>query len=307
MVKFENVCCDICGNIENEVFLTREDLNSSIEGMFRLVKCSQCGLVYQNPRPTKDSWAFLYPDNYDQYENDFMYKKGIERFFHEHGLRKRFNLIQKYIKNGNLLDVGCATGDFLSYVARHDGWNVIGIEPSTIACQRAWASGLDRVYNLTLSEFSYKFSELRLDVITLWNVIEHLYSPAEDLLVIRNLLNKSGLLVITTPDIESFGAHLFRKYWIGYELPRHFFVFSKRTLELLLEKTGFEVIEFSNIYGEHAAFFSSIQFLLRGITKKQIKLGFLFSFPFRFLTSPFFYLICTLGKGSWLTVVAKKK
>jgi len=306
MVRFEKVACDICGSEESSLFLERGDLNASLEGKFQLVKCLQCGLVYQNPRPTKDSWSYLYPNDYDQYDIDYINYKGISKFFHEYGLLKRLKFIQKYINTGNLLDIGCATGDFISYVSKFDGWKVIGIEPSVTANERARVNGLGEIYS-SIEECSKIFPEPTFDVVTLWNVIEHLYSPKDDLITIRNLLKDNGVIVITTPNIESFGSNIFKQYWIGYELPRHFFVFSKRTLTLLLEKTGYEVIEFSNLYGEHAAFMSSLQFLLRGVTKRRIKLGFLFSPLFRVLTSPFFYTICALGKGSWLTVVARKK
>jgi 2-polyprenyl-3-methyl-5-hydroxy-6-metoxy-1,4-benzoquinol methylase len=306
MVRFEKVACDICGSEQSSSLLERGDLNASLEGVFRLVKCLHCGLVYQNPRPTKDSWSSLYPDNYDQYEINYVDYKGVAKIVYEYGLLKRFRLIQKYIKTGQLLDVGCATGDFLSYVSKHNGWKVVGIEPGVIANERARANGLEEIY-LNLDQCLNNFPEPAFDVITLWNVIEHLYSPTEDLVTIRNLLKDNGIIVITTPNIESFGAHVFKKYWIGYELPRHFFVFSKKTLTMLLEKTGYEVIEFSNIYGEHAAFMSSLRFFIRGITNSRVKLEFLFSPLFRFFISPFFYTICALGKGSWLTVVARKK
>ena len=304
MIELEPVKqCDICESKDYEELFTRGDLNTFLDGSFRFVRCLNCGLIYQNPRPTKISWPALYQEEYDQYKTDYL--KGLERIIHSYGLYKRFRSILRYKRSGELLDIGCSTGDFIRYVSTYPNWRTVGIEPSTIAYNKALQFGLN-VYNMSLEDFTISHLDHKFDVVTLWNVIEHLFSPMRDIQIIWNHLKPRGLLVITTPDIDSFSARLFQKYWIGYELPRHFYVFSKRTLRLLLEKSGFELIRFENIYGEHAAFMSSLRFFLRAITNKPLGLELFFGFPIRLFFSPFFRIISIMKKGSWLTVYAKK-
>ncbi|GIV65415.1 MAG: hypothetical protein KatS3mg046_675 [Bellilinea sp.] len=304
MIELEPVIqCDICESKDYEELFTRGDLNTFLDGSFKFVRCLNCGLIYQNPRPTKNSWPVLYQEGYDQYKTE--YRKGLERIIHSYGLRKRFRSILRYKSSGELLDIGCSTGDFIRYVSTNPNWRTVGIEPSIVAYNKALQLGLN-VYNMLLEDFTISHSDHKFDVVTLWNVIEHLFSPTRDIQIIRNHLKPKGLLVITTPDVDSFSAHLFQKYWIGYELPRHFYVFSKRTLRLLLEKSGFELIRFENIYGEHAAFMSSLRFFLRAITNKPLGLELFFGFPIRLFFSPFFRIINIMKKGSWLTVYAKK-
>ncbi len=302
MIDFEEVVCDLCNNPRYTILFRRKDLNTSLNGEYQVVKCNNCGLIYQNPRPTVNSLPFIYPSDYDQYT--FNTTKGFQKHIELYGLKKRFKLISIYKEEGNLLDIGCSTGDFIEYVSSIAGWTCMGIEPSTVAYNMSNIKKF--IYNGYVTDFIQKYPDARFDVVTLWNVIEHLHSPTHELTKIYNLLRENGIIVITTPNVNSFAANLFKKYWIGYELPRHLYIFSEKTLSILLQKVGFRVHKMTNIYGEHAAFMSSVRFYIRAITGLRYSLDFLFSMPIRLLLSPLFFITKFKTSGSWLTVVAQK-
>lgn len=304
-IEFESVSCNLCGSNDYEIFLTREDLNTFLEGSFQLVRCNRCGLVYQNPRPSSRSWDVIYPEEYDQYtclSDQEFYRNAIYRY----GFQKRLRSIEKFKLGGNLCDIGCATGDFLREVQLHSNWRVFGIEPSPYASNLAQKAGLS-IHNGTL--FDAPFPNVNFDVFTMWNVIEHLEDPKKNLQEIYNRLNPSGLLVFTTPNLESIDARLFGKYWIGYELPRHFYIFSKTSLFQYLKETGFDILSTQCLYGEHAAAMSSLQFWLRAkyphLRKRSDKV--LFSLPVRILLAPIISILNIFEKSSPLTIIAQKR
>ncbi len=303
-IEFENVACNLCGNNDFEIFLDREDLNTYLEGTFRLVRCKHCGLVYQNPRPSSKSWGVIYPEEYDQYINlsDREYYRNVA---YRYGFQKRLRAIEKFTKGGNLCDIGCATGDFLREVQLHNHWHAFGIEPSSYASAIAQNAGLS-IHNGTLSD--KPFPDIQFDVISMWNVIEHLEDPKKNLQEIYDRLRPGGLLIFTTPNLESFDARFFKKYWIGYELPRHYYIFSKTTLLEYLKVTGFDLLSTQCLYGEHAAAMSSIRFWLRAkhpnLRKGSEKV--LFSLPFRILMAPFISILNLFEKSSPITIIAQK-
>jgi SAM-dependent methyltransferase len=303
-MQLTNVTCDLCGSSRSEPILTRGDLNTDLEGDFTLVKCLDCGLIYLNPRPAISSFGEIYPEDYDQYShttND----SPKTRFLPNFGIRKRIYRINKYKKAGNLCDIGCATGDFLEGLKKDKHWILFGVEPSVKAFEYLQRQGFIS-YNGFFSSIS--FPNVKFDVITMWNVIEHLQSPLSTLQEIKKSLTTDGLLIFTTPNFDSFDRHIFGKYWVGYELPRHFYVFSIQSIKFLLQKAGFELIESSCLYGAHALFMTSLLFKLR--SKKIISpfwKKILFSPLLKLLFAPYFLLTNILKKSSPITIIAKPK
>ncbi len=300
-LTLEHVRCNLCDHDDYDIYLIREDLNTFLPGEFQLVSCRNCGLVYQNPSPTINSFNTIYPIDYDQStESIFRDTSRISRFSRLYGLRKQSKAIIRHKKKGRLLDVGCSTGNFLEIMNTLSGWELHGIEPNPHASEYARNQlGLNVITGL-LDDVEYP--EEHFDVITLWHVLEHLNDPSKTLQRLQKLLKPDGLLVITTPNLDSFDARIFGKYWIGYELPRHYYVFSLESLDDILRQAGFKLLETRYIYGSHAAFMSSLRFWLRGqkISSglRSVTESVLFSPPTRVLTSPYFFIADRLKLSS---------
>lgn len=305
----EFVKCNLCGSDHYKVHLVRGDLNLFLDGEFRLVQCLNCGLIYLNPRPTPDELTALYPDNYDQYNIAVCDEPSLcTRLDRRYGLHKRCRAIMRYKRQGRLLDVGCATGDFLDAMRSYPGWEVYGIELNEYASEYARTRLGLVVKTGTLD--SVDFPEHWFDVVTLWNVLEHLPDPLSALKTTHRLLKPGGLLVLNTPNLDSLDARIFGPYWIGYELPRHLYVFSRRTLRALVEKAGFSILKTLCLYGSHAATMSSIRFWLRAKARnakwREPLEHILFARAFRLMTLPIFFVIDRLQLSTALTIFCKR-
>jgi len=157
--------------------------------------------------------------------------------------RRHLRPLQRIVGPANgsrLLDVGCHIGVFVD-VAQQGGWDAWGMEPSRWAAEQARAQGL-QVVNGTLATSG--FEDASFDVITLWDVIEHVPDPTGELRQVHRLLKPGGVAVIHTIDIESLFARLMGHRW-PWLMEMHLYYFSPRTLRRMLEGIGFEVIHSS--------------------------------------------------------------
>jgi 2-polyprenyl-3-methyl-5-hydroxy-6-metoxy-1,4-benzoquinol methylase len=195
------------------------------------VRCLECGLVRQNPQPQPLDLVQAYQEVADErYEEEASGR--LETF------RRALADIQRHERGGQLLDVGCHTGIFLS-VARQAGWQVAGVEPSRWSAQCARKRGLD-VYCGTLAEAPYRPGSF--DVVTMWDVIEHLADPREELQQAHRLLRPGGLLAVSTMNVDTWFPKLLGRRWPWY-MQMHLYYFDPRTLSRMLAESGFEFVE----------------------------------------------------------------
>jgi 2-polyprenyl-3-methyl-5-hydroxy-6-metoxy-1,4-benzoquinol methylase len=151
---------------------------------------------------------------------------------------RRLNLIQRISQGKRILDVGCASGAFL-VSARERGWKVQGIEQSPVAAAYAARISGAPVFTGTLDTFVT--GDHRYDVVHMADVIEHLREPRHALLRVRDLLAPQGVLVLTTPDVDSLSARILGRNWPNYK-PEHLFYPNRRTIQELLMRAGFRVM-----------------------------------------------------------------
>jgi SAM-dependent methyltransferase len=146
-------------------------LSAHVPFLFKMVRCLSCGLVYLNPRLNESGLNEFYETYFGKPRNpDY----NIEQVNSSPHLADLFlEKMEIRCHRGSLLDVGCGRGAFLQR-ARSKGWNVFGVEFSETAAWDARRSGLD-VFTGDLSEA--KFPSCYFDVVTLFNVIEHLRDP----------------------------------------------------------------------------------------------------------------------------------
>lgn len=144
--------------------------------------------------------------------------------------------IEKNSPGKTILDFGCGTGEFLKEMKDHY-WQVTGVEPSTIANEKAAATTSAKIYK-NLSEVQ----ESKFDVITLWHVLEHLHDLNGSLAKFQTMLSDSGTIFIAVPNLESYDAKFYKSFWAAYDVPRHLWHFSKSTMKRLLENHGLKLV-----------------------------------------------------------------
>jgi len=242
----ERVACNLCGADDAVVRFPSTILDRPPGGLeiYRctydgygihptIVQCRRCGLVYANPR--RDGMATI--ETYESVEDPlYVEERGGRVLTFERHLRPLERLTGPP-GGRRLLDVGAYTGVFVEIAARH-GWDAWGVEPSRWAVGEACKRGLQVVQGTTET---VALSQESFDVVTMWDVIEHLPDPLAELHRIRGLLKPGGLLVVHTIDIGSLFARLLGGRW-PWLMEMHLYYFDRRTLRMMLERAGFAVL-----------------------------------------------------------------
>ncbi|MBI4831077.1 MAG: class I SAM-dependent methyltransferase [Candidatus Lindowbacteria bacterium] len=241
--------CNLCGSPSARYIYPRHGI----------IKCDGCGLVRTDDIPGATELRRLYSESYFQsadsgalgYDDYIADRKKISRTF-----QRRICEIEQWTqRKGSLLDIGCATG-FSLEVARERGWSVRGVEISEFACDFARNSlGLD-VFCGSLADAD--FGPGSFDVIVMWDYIEHCPDPAREFEKANRLLKTGGLLVLTTPDIASIPARVWRSRWMGIKQGEHLYYFSPETVKRLLSKFNFETVRL-----EHVGKYIDVDFFIK--------------------------------------------
>ncbi len=240
-VHFEAVCCPLCGR--DEAYPLLEWRNT------RMVRCHGCSLVYRNPRQKASDIREAYASNQTSLELE---ERVGNRRRHQFG---RF-LDSLPDRPGRLLDIGCGYGFFLK-IADEKGWKAVGVDvdPKGIAYAKEHLQ-----VNALLGDIrELNFPDGSFDLVTLWNVVDFVPNPLDFLSEIRRVLKEDGYLFIRTPNVAwqylNFRLATFLKH-LGWrdlldERPYATFIFhltnfSRPTLRLLFDRTGFIPLRISN-------------------------------------------------------------
>ncbi len=228
--------CNLCGATDADLLVLKDGFN--------VVRCRRCRLVYVSNPPDSQELSRLYSFN-GGYHTELTVD-AVSVALHEGEAQRYVGILEALRTPGRLLDVGCSTGLFLK-AAQRAGWSVKGIEYSNDTADTArGVHGLD-VHTGSLDEGALEGE--RFDVITMWDVLEHVPDPRAMLVRARALLPSEGLLIIKTPNVDGWFPRLsllpagILQFWAHPEPPGHLFQFSRRTVEALLGATGFRVVD----------------------------------------------------------------
>jgi SAM-dependent methyltransferase len=307
----EQTNCNLCGGSSVHPYLIVQDLLlERLDVRTQLVQCQQCGLVYQNPRPTLAEMGQHYPPEYDSYVDHAAQKRNplLQKAI-DYGFNKRCRYVTKRRAQGTLLDIGCAAGSFLLAMQGQGGWQVQGVEITPQVAQLARERHGLNVFSGTLEEAA--FADAHFDAVTMWDVLEHLHDPLAGLQEIHRILNPDGVLVIRVPNLASWDAKLFGTAWAGLDAPRHLYVFTPQTLSSMLEKAGFETLEHSCAIGSYVTFVLSVRFWLTArrvspATSQRIMKA-LYHPLARLVSAPFFSIPTLFKTGPLVVTTARKK
>jgi SAM-dependent methyltransferase len=235
-----NWACPVCGGrsgrrrwatplrsedgVDAAAFLPSSDRFGQTAGV--VVQCTSCGHGSLAEAPP----AAAVSEAYREAEDEVSIREEPGQV---ETARRDLQRIERVVRPGRVLDVGCWTGSFL-VGARERGWDPVGIEPSTWASERARARGVD-VHVGELSDHPFPNGSFRL--VAMRDVVEHLTDPGDALTTVTSLLEPGGVLFVTTPDAGSVVARLLGRRWWSV-LPMHVQYFTRSSLERLLTAHG---------------------------------------------------------------------
>lgn len=212
-------------------FLSVKDYSVSQE-TFDLYRDETLDMLITSPQPSLENLGKYYEseDYISHTDNKRSLFEKLYHFIKSIALKNKLNLINSQQPNkGILLDIGAGTGEFLS-VAKNDGWQTIGVEPSDRAKAIAKSKGVSFV------EQTSELENNSFDVISMWHVLEHVPDLDAQIKELKRLLKPTGTLIIAVPNFKSFDAKYYGKFWAAYDVPIHFWHFSKTAIKLLFEK-----------------------------------------------------------------------
>ena len=228
----KNYKCSFCNNDNTKPLLKKQG--------FTIVKCNSCGFVYVNPRIADEALFSIYEHNY-------FANKNYGYVGYEQEKRLRLRNFDRWLKDAETylakrdpvfsLDVGCAAGYCLDLMIER-GWNATGIELDREMYNKLKAAGY-QVSNSTIADFQ---SVHKFDMITLFDVVEHLPGIDSVLTKLNSLLSDDGIIVIVTPDHNSFQRKLFGKRWFQYKPIEHIQYFDSHTLKAFAGRNGLEIV-----------------------------------------------------------------
>ena len=248
MKLIEKIKCPICNFSSFNILRKNQYKNMSkkyLKSIFlsssdmpiidQVVKCKKCLLVYLNPRINSKLINKSYKDNKDYIFSK--YNAAREKTFYNN-IKKFFKYKKiKNLNNKNILDIGCGGGSFLN-VIHNLGGKPYGIEPSKWMVKNIKKKNNFNVYAKTIENFNIK---IKFDIISLWDVLEHLTNLNKSISAIKKKLVREGLLIVNVPDHGSWQRKLLKFNWPFY-LNVHLYYFEKETITKLMKKHGFNLI-----------------------------------------------------------------
>jgi 2-polyprenyl-3-methyl-5-hydroxy-6-metoxy-1,4-benzoquinol methylase len=211
--------CIYCGH--NEL----EDIKEFSHAF--LVKCHSCRFVFCKRIPTPEELTKHY-SNYPRYTSlspitEKRYNELLDRF-------------ESFRQNNKLIDLGCSNGLFLE-VAKKRGWEVYGTEYAQESIDHCAKNGI-RVFKS--DQLPAEFFDLKFDVVTSFEVIEHINTPNEEIEFVNKILRSGGAFYVTTPNFNSISRSLLKSKWNIVEYPEHLSYFTPATLHKLMLNHGFQ-------------------------------------------------------------------
>lgn len=241
MTYLETIPCEICGSEDFKPAYSKKDKFNIETQPFQVGSCGQCGFVYINPRPSISEIGKFYPEHYQFKEGKEEapgFAARLEKAYRHHQLQTEIARMKKYIWKypARILDIGSGTGDRLE-LFKKAGCEVYGVESSeqAIYAQKHFNVPVFR----TIEEGA--FPDNHFDIITMYNVLEHVHQPRAVLKEIRRIIKQGGVLVLEVPNNRSWQAKWFGSRWAAVDVPRDLYYYNVETLTRLLGECGLQV------------------------------------------------------------------
>lgn len=227
--------CWFCGGDSSPSFAA---LSPGGRRQFTYLRCRGCGLATLAEGPDRRNLDAFYATDYELGSAEFAHgRRSLLSRLRAANFHRMARKIEAMIGKGRILDVGCGSGVFLAAL-RERGWDVAGVEPHLTAARQLRAHHGIEVHVGTLEEASTDWGSF--DAASLLDVLEHLPDPVLALQKVWSLLRPGGVLIVTTPNVDSFEHRLFGRHWYALQPPDHLWLFSSGSLEQLVTRSGFD-------------------------------------------------------------------
>jgi len=226
--KIDPEACPICGQTSAGEWLRAPDRLHGRQEQYTLLRCPVCSVVWLTNPPQPAEMYEHYTEAYDR-----MISASGENSPRRWGFRRE--AIAELKQSGAILDLGCSSGAFLQSMRGTD-WNLFGIEMSAESAKRAQGRSGASVFVGNILDA--QFAPASFDVITCFDVFEHLYEPRQVMTRVAEWLKPGGIFYVLVPNVDGAEARVFKTYWHGLELPRHLFHYSPASLKFLAESSG---------------------------------------------------------------------
>lgn len=216
----------------NRCLICSSDAIHSLKGYEKhfLVKCSSCSFVFADKIPSNEELV----EHYKGYgRNDYLSPLTIKRY------NELLDQFEAYRNTNKILDVGCGIGYFLE-VAIQRGWEVYGTEYTDEAIKICSDKGI----NMQQGKLDHKnYNEGDFDIITSFEVIEHINNPAEEVNNFYKLLRKGGVLYLTTPNFNSLLRYRLNANYNVICYPEHLSYYTPKSLKKLFSNANFQKLK----------------------------------------------------------------
>lgn len=239
--------CRLCGlNEFNQIYKHHND---------SVIRCQNCGFGTLHPLPLKEVLEQIYDDQ--DYHDDKTQSDHIA------DTKRKLKIVNSQVKlPAKILDYGCGTGNFIKQ-AKGLGYDVYGFDISHNSAKSASEFSGCPVKSGAINAAT--FPKTHFDLITSFDVIEHIEDFKQVILFWHKWLKPKGLLIISTPDLSSWDHRLFKEKWFGFtKIPQHINYFDRDSILKVLEKSGFEVLNIQT-----CGFVRSISFILDKLHMKK--------------------------------------
>lgn len=229
--------CVICGKSEFELWAKLD--------YYEALQCNNCKMISINPPPTEEGLSKFYSGYLSFRLNDANAKTLLEQ--RKKSYQIDHNWITKFVDHGDVLDVGCGGGHFLS-IFDSKKWNRFGIDIENKDVEYA-KKEFD--IDIKVGFFPEVSFERKFDLIIMRGVIEHIYDPIQYIQKSTEIIKPGGFLFITaTPAGDSFAFYVYKEKWHLFTPPEHLHFFSVKILTKKLVELGFVLVDFHYQYEE---------------------------------------------------------
>lgn len=201
------------------------------------VKCNNCSMVFTNP-VFKESALKIYYKNLNTGQATITKR---EKDFYREIYTKGLQAIEKVKKTGRILDIGCSSGFFLD-IAKEKGWQTYGIEP----CKKEMQMCKDHNILNSLD------TKIKFDVITMWDVFEHIPNSNKQLKLLGHILAKGGIIFMQIPNSDSLAARIIQDKCNMFDGIEHANLYNPKTIKKIAENNGFQIIHLTTVISEIA-------------------------------------------------------